>query len=348
MTVDIVDHAPVVERVAVTRRPGIVDRLLGAIDSLPGPASLSWAAIGLALAAAGHLIVWFGSARPLGQIYHDVLAPAMIFAWFMWLTHALNQVGTSAFKEFRPALGYPANEDQYLHKLTSIDDRWAAVAAIVTVAAVSIGYYVGVRPTRGVIPVEIEVVAAPLWGLVSIALGIVIYHTITQLRLVSHLSAIARNVDIFKPAATNALSRLTAVSALGLIAFVVAFVLFSLEQPLPYIIEEAVVLSIAVASFVLPLRVMHNRLAAEKKRLLSESQDRLKVVLDRLHGSVEANDLASAEQVNHQLTAILAEQDVLAKLHTWPWSATTIRGFVSALVLPIALIVLTQVIDRLI
>jgi hypothetical protein len=327
---------------------GVIDRLLLAVDRLPGPAWLAYLALGVTLAVIGHIVVVAVSAgRPLG-LFHDVAMPALLFAWFAWLIHALNVVARRTFDEFRPALGQPEAEAGYRQALTTIDDRWAVVAAIVANVVVSIAYYVGVRPFRENVVPGVELVSTPLWGLTAAVLGVVVWHTIRQLRLVSHLSAVARNVDIFKPQPINAFARLTAVGALGLIAFVVAFVLYSPAQPLAYVIQESFVLAIAAASFVLPLRVMHSRLAGDKARLESASQERVKQMLERIHASVDADDLGRAEQQREALSALLAERDVLARLHTWPWSVSTFRGFASALLLPILLIVLSQVIERVI
>lgn len=328
-------------------RLGLIDRILLFVDRLPGPAYAWWAAVGIALAVFGHILVWMSTQRPLGVIHDDIATPAVLFAWFAWLTHTLNRVATVSFDEFRLVLGDPGSEQRFRYQLTHIEDGRALLAAVTAVAVVSFAYYVGVRPLRVPAPAEIERISSPLWGLTAAALGVVVLHTLTQNRLVSRLSAVARNVDIFKPGPINAFSRLTVVSATGLILFVVVFVLFSPTQPIAYIIQEATVLAIAVASFVLPLRIMHNRLELEKARLMSASQDRLKAVLMRIHEQVDANELDHAEQLNHTLTAVLAERDVLAKLHTWPWSAGTFRGFASALILPILLIVFTQFVDRL-
>ena len=327
-------------------RLGIIERLLLAVDGLPGPAWLAYVALGLVLAVVGHVIVVLVGVNQQLGLYHDVAMPALIFAWFAWLTHALNVVARRTFDEFKPALGQPEMEAGYRRALTTIDDRWAVVAAVGANVVVSIAYYVGVRPFREAVNPGVELVSTPLWGLTAATLGVVVLHTINQLRLVSRLSAVARNVDIFKPQPINSFARLTAVGALGLIAFVVAFVLYSPAQPLPYVIQEAVVLAIAAASFVLPLRVMHSRLAAEKARLESASQERLKQMLERIHEAVDANDLSRAEQLRQALNALLAERDVLARLHTWPWSTSTFRGFASALLLPILLILFTQLIDR--
>ncbi len=148
----------------------------------------------------GHLFVWASAERQFPEISHDIIAPALMFAWFAWLLHALNTVARRSFNEFRPALGDPHSEARYESELTTVRDRDALFAGIVAIVIVAAFYYLAVRPVRQVIPPEIERVSAPLWGIAVFVLGIVVIHTINQLRLVSHLSAVARNVDIFKPA----------------------------------------------------------------------------------------------------------------------------------------------------
>ncbi len=94
---------------------------------------------------------------------------------------------------------------------------------------------------------------------------------------------------------------------------------------------------IAVAVFVLPLREMHTRLAAEQQRLQFAAEERLKAILEELAKDVDAVDLARADALNKTLGSLLQQRDVLAKLPTWPWSTGTLRGFVTLILLPIAL-----------
>jgi hypothetical protein len=331
---------------AIDRRAGVLDRALHLIDRLPGPAFITWAFIAVALVVIAHVIVWLSTNRPLGVVHHDIAVPALMIGWLGWLLHTLNRVAVRTFNEFRPALGDAASEEAYRHSLSSIPDRFALIAAIVSVVVVSVAYYVGINPIREPGPPEVERIATPLWGATAALLGVVVLHTVRQLLVVRRLSTVARNVDIFKPEPLNALARLTAVGAIGLIVFVVAFVLYTPDQPIAYIVQEAFLLAIAVASFVMPLGVLHERLSTEKNRLVSASQDRLKGILERIHSTVDSSELAQAEQLNLTLSSLLSEHEMIGKLHTWPWSAGTFRGFASALLLPIALIVITQAIDR--
>jgi hypothetical protein len=327
-------------------RPGAIDRLLGVIDRLPGPAALTYLFIGLSIALVAHVIFWASATYPIGTVSTNVLMPSLALAWFGWLLQTLNRVARETFDEFTPALDDPSVEDTYRRQLTSIRDRDAVLAGLATLVVIAVMYYGFVRQTVGTIPIEIETVSAPLWGATGFVLGIVVLHTMKQLRLVSHLSAVARVVDIFKPAPINAFSRLTAVSALGLIAFVVAYMLYTPAQPVAYVVQEVALLAVAVASFVLPLRVMHSRLVLEKRRLLSDSQERLKTVLSRVHSAIESSDIGVSDPLNNALVAVRSEIDVLEHLRTWPWSTSTIRGFVTALLLPIGLIVFTQVVSK--
>ena len=345
MTADVIEST---DRVATAApRRGVIDRFLEWVDRLPGPAAIAYLVLGIVLALVAHLVFWASSTYPVGDVRLNVLLPAFAIAWFGWLLYTLNRVGRETFDEFRPALGDPDSEDGYRRRLTSIRDRDAILAGLATLAVIAVMFYGFVRQSRAQIPIEIESVSAPLWGVASFVLGILLLHTIMQLRLVSHLSAVARNVDIFKPAPINAFARLTAVSALGLIAFVVAYMLYTPDQPFPYVVQEIALLAVAVASFVLPLRVMHGRLLVEKRRLLGDAQERLKAVLERIHAAVDRNDLAASEPLRNALESVRAEIDVLDHLRTWPWSTATIRGFVTALLLPIGLIVFSQVVTKL-
>jgi hypothetical protein len=306
--------------------------------------------------ALAHAWIWATGARPIGGLEPEVIPPVLIPAYFLWLLHVLNRVASSSFDAFRPALGGTTDEqERYRLALTSIPDRVAIVAIVVVVTVLNVAYFGTIRPLRPPLPVGVELAAGVLYVLSSASIGLLAVHDIRQLRLVSRLSALAANVDIFKPGPVTALARLTATAAIGIIAFVAAYALTTeitvptaQQSALPtFIAEEIVMILLAVASFVLPLRVMHGRLVEEKDDLLGAAQDRLKTTLGRLHDAVEAHDLSNADQLNKTLSSVLAERDVLARLPTWPWSTGTLRGVASAVLLPIVIFVLTRLIDQL-
>ena len=343
--------------IAPTRNRSVVDRLLNLVDRLPGPSSLWFVVLGMLLLAPAHAWIWATGTRPVGEVEWVLFAPALVLAYFMWLLHLLNRVAGSAFDAFRPALGGTTDEqERYRLALTSIPDR----VAVVTVIVVEVVFCVSILSTdlslRQATPVATEFAIWILYALVMPVIGLLIVHDIRQLRLVGRLSALAANVDIFKPAPVTAFSRLTAVTAIGILAFVALLVAtipisvaLASESVIPGEIASATAMTVlAVASFVLPLRVMHGRLLEQKLGLVDAAQERLKLILGRVSEAVEANDLSNADQLNKTLSSVLAQRDLLAKLPTWPWSAGTFRGVASAVVLPVAIFVITRLIDQLI
>ena len=340
-----------------TERTGLVDGVLAIVDRLPGPAAVWYAALAVALLALAHAWIWATGARPVGAFELEVLPPTVILVYFLWLLHLLNRIARSSFDAFRPALGGNADaQERYRLALTSIPDRVAIVAVVVVEVVLNLAYFGTIRPLRAPLPATVEVASGILYALAAASIGLLVIHDIRQLRLVSRLSALAVNVDVFKPAPVTALSRLTAATAIGILAFVAVYALTTAitvptqqQGGLPtFIAEEVVLIVLAVASFVLPLRGMHSRLLDEKLELLGEAQDRLKATLARLHEAVEANDLSNADQLNKTLSSVLAERDVLANLQTWPWSTGTFRGVATAVLLPIVIFVITRLIDQLI
>jgi hypothetical protein len=107
-----------------------------------------------------------------------------------------------------------------------------------------------------------------------------------------------------------------------------------------------VIAAIAIAFFVLPLRGMHGRLAAEKGRLLGDANARLLLVVDRIHRMVDADDLTRADQLQKTEQALLAERDLYLHISTWPWSTGTFRGLLSAVMLPIFIGVVLRLATR--
>lgn len=62
---------------------------------------------------------------------------------------------------------------------------------------------------------------------------------------------------------------------------------------------------------------------------------------------MDAVDLARGDALNKTLGSLLQQREVLAKLPTWPWSTGTIRGFGSALFLPILLFLVQRYLGQL-
>jgi len=103
----------------------------------------------------------------------------------------------------------------------------------------------------------------------------------------------------------------------------------------------------ALGAFLLPLWKVHQRLVAEKRRLLGAVNRRVEAAIERLHQALDGDDLTRVKEIDTALAGLRTERGVLADIPTWPWSIATISGFVSALVLPIALFLVQLIIKNL-
>lgn len=339
-----------------TYRGGWVDRLLDVPYRLPGPAWTWLVLLGVGIVLLATAVLWlFGTSLAEG-LEASLILPAAVLVYFLGLASVMAHVGRSAFDEFRPALGVGTGDpDRLRFELTRIPDRQALVSVALGIVITFVAFMAtGSQDTSDMAPALAAVMWALWWPAIG-SMALAVFYTLRQLRWVSRLYALATNIDPFDTVPLNALSRLTATSAIGIL--IVAILLMGpTDQPAPSD-QDAVtfllgfgplplLIPVAVASFVLPLRGMHRRLVMEKGRLLAASNARLKETLALIHQTVDSKDFEHADALQKTLTSLLAEREVLAKLATWPWSPGTLRGFATAALLPVILWLVTRVLER--
>jgi hypothetical protein len=154
--------------------------------------------------------------------------------------------------------------------------------------------------------------------------------------------------DLFRLEPVYAFSALTSRTGVGWVILVSLTLLTVPIQaaPIPNLSLLTTQLVLAIAAFALPLRIVNSRLVSEKRRLLAELDQRVKVTLARLHRCLDDDALAEVAQINSAIVGLNAERDILAKIPTWPWRAGMFTGFLSIVVLPIVLFLLQFVLAR--
>jgi hypothetical protein len=182
----------------------------------------------------------------------------------------------------------------------------------------------------------------------------ILYWLSRQTVLVRRTLARSAVIDVFRPGPLHAFATLTSrpgivISVLVALSVPIAPVASSIEAFLvgsaPYLLVPPV---IAIIAFVVPLTGAHARLVEQKERLRSEAELRLEAILGELNHDVDARDLARADGLNKTLASLAVQREILAKLPTWPWSASTLRGFVPAILLPMALFLAQLAISRMV
>jgi hypothetical protein len=160
-------------------------------------------------------------------------------------------------------------------------------------------------------------------------------------------------VNLFRPAPLYAFSQLTVRTAIAFVVILSSTVLVTSSrlQSYPVVIVAPFLvggITVAVAAFVVPLQGMHRRISAEKKDLEWQAGQRLQAAMAEVHRAVDARDLSEADGLNKLLASLIAEREMLARLPTWPWQPGTVGAFVTAILLPIALFVVTHELQRLV
>jgi hypothetical protein len=182
----------------------------------------------------------------------------------------------------------------------------------------------------------------------------VVYRLVRQVRLVREILERHVDVDVFRPGPLHAIAALTARpgAILTLLLATTVVVVPITTDPVAFLVAwgPALLLPpiIAIGAFVAPLTGAHARLEAQKDQLQDATEQRIRGLLDDLNGDVDSRDLARMDAYNKALASLLVERDILTKLPTWPWSLGTLRSFLSAILLPLTLFVLQQVLSRLI
>jgi hypothetical protein len=327
------------------------------LEQLPGPTWLAFAGLGIvSVAYVGVVIVLLE--RDLASVAAHFTAIALIPVFSLALIRHLNQVAGQALDRFRSLLDLdPAELERLRYQLTVLPKRPVAIVF----ASVALFTIAGAFNA----PATFEIVGASLAASILVVshtcflgagFGALALQIVRQLIFVERIHRQASRVDLFNVGPLHAFSRLTSQASLGMLALIAVLTLTTVRQLMATTSDSlATALAIssyaalgiaAVASFVLPLTGLHNRIATEKERLQSDADARLTSLLGALHEDASKLDLSRADGLNKLLSSAFQEREVLAKLPTWPWQAATLRAFVSALLLPVLVYVLARAAER--
>ena len=170
-------------------RPGWIDRVLGAVERLPGPAWLAYLVALIVLLAASHLVAWAEGSVGAWQAdaYRASLAGYMIAP--MAMIHYFHALAPVALRRFRPAL---ASDEQAFLVIGRDLSRLPAGPTVVWAFAgliVAAAYIAGVpdqaarlqeQPLTFGFDLAVTLLSFPVASVFG-------YHTIRQLRQVARI-----------------------------------------------------------------------------------------------------------------------------------------------------------------
>lgn len=324
--------------------PGWFDRLIDWIDRMPGPNSLY--CIGLLALQLGYMscMLWLVGKLPVGSFDLRLVFVVVVTPYLLFVRLSLDRLAAATLDAFRPVLAVTEGEFRRLHyELKTLPARTTRVVTSVTIAIA----FLNAMLTRDSIVQEFAssraaalMIIAPVGFCTFAVAALSVVQVIQQLRTVDRIHALVGKIELLRSKPLHAFSKLAAWTGVSLLllTYYVASIrpdLVSSSRAL-----EALLIAMiptAVACFVLPLRGMHRRLAAEKDRALGEVASRYEAVFARLHERVDQDLLADADKLNAQIASLSAERTALERVSTWPWEPAALTGFLTTLVLPVLL-----------
>jgi hypothetical protein len=333
--------------------PSWFNRLEAWIDRRPGPFWLPYAVAGLVLLTLEFVTQRSASGPPAWNPISTYMA--LTIPVVLGLIHGLDRLAQRSFDSFRLVLRANDLEASLLrYQVLTLPRRgatWAvlgatAFGAIVFSSPIGPGSGAGFSPASlfqrmglATTPASVVLNGVLMVLVWSVVVGTLVYHTVRQLLWLSRIYSRHTHIDLLRPGPLYHLTRITAATAIFLVAIVyLVLAADRLYFPDPRNILGAAFFGLlAVLAFVGPLVGIHRLLVTEKERLLDESADRLKLALAELHRRVEQLDLREMDALNKAIASLEIERNILGRIPTWPWQPETLRTFIVALLLPLAL-----------
>ncbi|MCC6458268.1 MAG: hypothetical protein IT328_25165 [Caldilineaceae bacterium] len=318
------------------------------VRALPMPVWLFYLCLCLLLLLLFSGLSWLEGLQPLGFTLLLAVDKAAYIVYYLALMHYLDGTAGRALSQFRPLLQADESDFARLHyELTTLPARSTLLAGGIGILITIISLQFAPAD-----PILAQVVRQPSTQLAFLVgnaiLAICVYHTIRQLGMVSRIHATVAYLNFYRRGPVYAFSRLTARTALG---WILGISLGLSPRIAPFLSTEHMswfwllwlpIVPLAALVFVLPLVGVHRLLAREKARLQDDVEQRVEAVLLRVHRQQDADKLGDVSELKTLLDTLLVEREMAAKLPTWPWQPGTLAGFGSALLLPLAIWLLQQ------
>jgi hypothetical protein len=329
--------------------PSWVDRLTEWVEGLPGPSWLAYLILFFLLGIANHLVNWGSGDLPWGEIDIKLILYNLFTAEILFFFKYLDIDALRALRDFRPLLdvsdeSFSKTEFEFSNQPNRPVLFWTLIGA----ALGCLYAYSVVLPNNEVF----EFTPDTAFDFVGLAIPIIlamvfVYRMIRQLSSVSRLYASAPNIDLFNLDPLYALSSHTAKTGVIFLFLIYTNILVDPESlQLATVLITALVLSVLSSlAFILPLRGINQRLVREKKRMLNSIHQRIKATFSQIDQRFEGNEFEKMGELERTVSILEMQKEIISKIPTWPWQPATMRGFLSAILLPVGIWVIQQVLE---
>jgi hypothetical protein len=333
-------------------RPSWIDRFNDGVEKLPLRAWIFHAVFAIVLLLVQILFLWLD-----GGLHAVELLPVIIFnsvatPFGFAVVHVLDNQAVTAVNSLRPTLDATEQEfDDYKYRLSTMPFLAPLIAGLAVTAITLVTPLVTTEPIRYAALEQLPIFAV-VYHIIdkssAFLVGVFLYHTLRQLRLVNSINSKHVRINLFHLGPVQAFSRLTASTALGFVVFVYAWMLINpelLADPLLFGLAMLFTL-LALVVFVWPLWGVHGLIETEKARALHEIDLRFEAVFSKLNQRIHDDAYAGTETLNATIASLEIQHKRMSAIPTWPWRSETARFAVTAIALPLILTILQFLVAR--
>lgn len=332
-----------------------IDRFFDRVERLPLPAYLVYLLGYLVFAATQHALLWTGHVLPIGEFSQGILFTVSLWLFLQVVAlHYVQNAAEEALLRFRPALDIgPKEFEEIRFRFVHFSARPTLIWSVIAIVLTFTGFF---SPAH---LLSSHFTASPFLTIVTSVLILgapfafgFFYFVFRSLIWVNRLYQRVKRINLFNLEPLYVLSRLT--SKIGII-FLVYNVINLLTTNAWGSQESGDVITIfylffngliAVLAFVVPLWGMHVRLGTEKEKVSEENNRRLDAAFWELQKRMDKGKVSDIAQFRTGISALMDFRSEIKKIPTWPWDAGTLRTFVTALLVPMSVWIVQQVLLR--
>ena len=337
--------------------PSIVDRINAWVDNVDLPNWFVFVGFYILFLLNNQGTAWLEGSAEFGQFELSKVQTSIWPVLTLALIKYLDRIAKAAALAFQPLRKHNIQEYKVqVFELLNMPARTVWILILFTPTLVLLSYILDLN----FVSFHAKAPSSLFAEILSFGIGfspfpIFVYHTLRQMKLVSLIHAELEDIDLFNSTPLYSFSVLTSRTGMAWVFLLSTTLLFTIITSdsfgyLPSTLFYSITLmeiALAVASFILPLISLHNKMENAKSLLIDGINVNMEEII-RKTGSQARKLNPSKAAVQYDLVqTIQAQHDYVSKLPTWPWNTDTLRAFLSVIILPILLSIIQTIIDRL-
>jgi hypothetical protein len=326
-------------------KPSWIDRFNDWVERLPLRPWIFYLLLGLGLILVQVLVLWADGGSGADELLPVIVFNALAVPYLLAVIQLLDKQAAEALKAMRPALVMPENTfDRAVYEISTMPVLPTLISGLVMMTLTIITSLVATEPVRYAALAQLPLFT-PVFRVIDVSsaflFGVVLYHTIRQLRQIDEIYANYMRIDLFHLKPAQAFSRVTAATALLLMVFTYGWLVINPELMAdPLLLGLSLLLTgLALLVFIWPLWGAHRRMEAEKESALLEIDRRFEALFAQFNEHLAGGDYAAADALNGLIASMAIQHDRISAVPTWPWRSETARVVLTAIALPLLLMI---------